>query len=60
MKERCEKDIELGLIKNSNKIVEEIEKCAIEMREEGWYFLESKTETSLNIVKLLFEREIDI
>jgi len=59
MKERIEKAIELGFLKKTEGVIEEIERTAKKMQEEGWGFLNSRTDLDLNLIILIFEREIN-
>jgi len=58
MKERVEKRLELGFLRDQKKIVGEMEDVAGEMEEKGYHFVESRTDPDMKAVVLVFEREI--
>lgn len=60
MKERTERKVELGFLRPSDRVVEEIERTAEDMKAGGWHFVESKTDVDLKHVTLVFEREIEV
>lgn len=60
MKERTERVVELGYLRPSDRVVEEIERTAERMKTEGWFFVESKTDVDFRNVTLVFERELTI
>lgn len=58
MKERVEKSLELGFLRDERKIVDEIEDVAGGMEEKGWLFIGTRTDPDFNTLTLVFEREI--
>lgn len=60
MKERTERVVELGYLRPSDRVVEEIERTAERMKADGWFFLESRTDVDFRHVTLVFEREITV
>ena len=60
MRERVEKQVELGFLKNEIKVVDEMEKLTAEMVGQGFSFIKSDTDPNLNHVTLVFEREISL
>ncbi|OGJ86772.1 MAG: hypothetical protein A2268_13960 [Candidatus Raymondbacteria bacterium RifOxyA12_full_50_37] len=59
MKERTERMIELGFIREPDRVVAEIEKAAAAMHRDGWVFLHTRTDPDLNTVVLVFEKELE-
>lgn len=60
MIERTEKRIALGLLRESDQVVAEIERVAEQMQRQGWYFLRSHTDPDLREILLFFERDIEV
>ncbi|MBL8028186.1 MAG: hypothetical protein JNL74_17315 [Fibrobacteres bacterium] len=60
MIERTERSVKLGLDRNPETVVDDIERLTAEMHKEGWFFLRSYTDPDLREVLLFFEREINI
>ena len=59
MKEYTEKIIPLPYGGDPELMVAEIDKSAKELYDQGWYYIESKTDELLSNITLFFERDID-
>ncbi len=60
MKERTEKIITLGFLREPDSVVGEIEKTAEKMAQQGWNFLHSQTDIDLRTISLFFERDLNV
>ena len=58
MKEYTEKIISIPYDGDSDMVIEQIDKEAKEMYDEGWFFIESKTDQLINNITLFFERDV--
>ncbi len=58
MKEYTEKIITLPYNGDPDMVIEEIDKEAKVMYDEGWFFIESKTDELINNITLFFERDV--
>ncbi|OGS36054.1 MAG: hypothetical protein A2293_05975 [Elusimicrobia bacterium RIFOXYB2_FULL_49_7] len=58
MRERVERTVELGFLKNEKKVVDDMERLTDDMKSKGFSFIHSETDPNLNHVTLIFEREI--
>ncbi|MFP4522671.1 MAG: hypothetical protein ACLFQK_11045 [Fibrobacterota bacterium] len=58
MKEYVKREVELGYLRPAADIIDDMERISAEMEKKGWAFSESRADTLMKKILLLYERDI--